>query len=112
VGGITVVAETVQVEDARELQAIGDALREQLGSGVAALGASLGEGKGTLLVVATDDARDRGARADVLVRETAAVIGGRGGGKPHMAQAGVPDSARLGEAIAAFPDIVKRVLGA
>ncbi|MCC6319304.1 MAG: alanine--tRNA ligase [Gemmatimonadaceae bacterium] len=112
VEGLRLVAQTVKVDDARSLQAMGDALREQLGSGVAALGGALADGKATLLVVATDDARDRGARADAVVRELAALAGGRGGGKPHMAQAGIPDPARLGDGLAALERVVRTLIGA
>jgi alanyl-tRNA synthetase len=104
-GGVRLVAARVDVPDVKALQALGDAVREALGSGVALLGATFGDGKGALLAVATDDARDRGFRADVVVREVAASVGGRGGGKPHMAQAGVePD--KVDAAIAASAGIV------
>ena len=59
------------------------------------LAARLDDGKGSLLAVVTDDLRERGVRADAIVREVAAVAGGRGGGKPHMAQAGIPDASRI-----------------
>ena len=109
VNGARVVAAEVRVSDAKELQALADALREKLGSGVAVLGASIGE-KTTMLVVVTDDLRDKGVRADALVRDIAAVAGGRGGGKPHLAQAGLPDASRLAEAIEQAPQIIERAL--
>ena len=56
--------------------------------------ATFEDGKSSLLVVATDDARDRGVRADAVIKELAQLAGGRGGGKPHMAQAGGPPPAR------------------
>jgi alanyl-tRNA synthetase len=98
-----VVAAPVSVGDTRELQALGDALRERLGSGVGVLAASLADGKHTLLVIVTDDLRERGLRADELVRALAAVAGGRGGGKPHMAQAGIPDAGRFPDVLAQAP---------
>ena len=101
---------TVSAGDVKELQAMGDALREQLSSGVGVLGATFADGKSTLLVVVTDDLRDRGVRADALVREIAAVAGGRGGGKPHMAQAGIPDAAQLETAIRRAPEIIRPML--
>ncbi len=110
--GFRLVASMVSAADGKILQALGDAVREQLGSGVAALGATFEDGKSALLVVATDDARDRGLRADVVIKELAAVAGGRGGGKPHMAQAGVPDAARLPDAFAALERTVRSLLGA
>jgi alanyl-tRNA synthetase len=111
VDGVRLVAELVAVADVKSLQAMGDALRERLGSGVGVLGAALnGDGKNALLVVVTDDLRDRGIRADLLIRDIAAAAGGRGGGKPHMAQAGVPEASRLPEALAAAPAALRKLL--
>ena len=109
-GGARLVAAPVEASDVRELQAIGDALRERLGSGVGVLGASLGEGKHTLLVVVTDDLRERGVRADAIIRTLAEGAGGRGGGKPHMAQAGIPDGSRIPAALARAMDVVRPML--
>jgi alanyl-tRNA synthetase len=108
--GARVVASVVQAADIKELQAMGDALREKLGTGVGVLAASFGEGKSTLLVVVTDDLRDRGIRADALIKDIAAAAGGRGGGKPHMAQAGIPDASRIPEALARTPQLVAPLL--
>ena len=109
VNGARIVAAEVRVGDAKELQALADSLREKLGTGVGVLGASIGE-KTTVLVVVTDDLRERGLRADALVRDIAAVAGGRGGGKPHLAQAGIPDATRLPAAIELAPQIIERAL--
>jgi alanyl-tRNA synthetase len=108
--GARIVAGVVNANDVKELQAMGDALREQLGSGVAVLGSSFADGRTTLLGVVTDDLRARGVRADQLIRDIAAVAGGKGGGKAHMAQAGVPDAARLPAAIEQAPGIVRAAL--
>jgi alanyl-tRNA synthetase len=105
-GGVPLVVQRVTVPDAKALQVMGDLVREGLGSGIGVLGADFGDGKAALLVVVTDDLRDRGLRADALVRELAATVGGRGGGKPHMAQAGLPEAGRLDEALGAAPAIV------
>ena len=110
-GGVRFLATRVDVADVKSLQALGDAVREVLGSGVAVLGALLPDGKGALLAVATDDARDRGFRADIVVRDVAAMVGGRGGGKPHMAQAGI-DGAQVDAALAAARDVVGRLAAA
>jgi alanyl-tRNA synthetase len=107
-GGTRYVASRVDVPDVKALQALGDAVREALGSGVALLGAALADGKGALLAVSTDDARDRGLRADVFVREVAATVGGRGGGKPHMAQAGI-EASQLDAALAAGAAVLERM---
>ena len=110
-GGV-LVSRTVAVADAKELQAMGDALREQLKSGVGVLGATLGDGKATVLVVVTDDLKARGVRADALVREIVAAAGGRGGGKPHMAQAGIPDPSQLDATVSGAVGIVPSFLKA
>jgi alanyl-tRNA synthetase len=107
VDGVMVVAAAVPAMDMKSLQSLGDALREKMTSGVAVLAASFGEGKNSLLGIVTDDLRERGLRADNLIRDIAAVAGGRGGGKPHMAQAGIPDAEKLPEALAAVPGVVQ-----
>jgi alanyl-tRNA synthetase len=96
----------------KSLQAMGDALREQLRSGVGVLGTRLEDGKAALLVIVTDDLRARGVNAGAIVRDVAAVAGGRGGGKPHMAQAGIPDATRLDDALAEAPRLVGAMVGA
>jgi alanyl-tRNA synthetase len=108
--GARLVFGEVTVGDVKALQAMGDALREQIKSGVGLLAARLEDGKGSLIAVVTDDLREQGVRADVIVRELATVVGGRGGGKPHMAQAGIPDASRLGEALVQAPRIVSALV--
>jgi alanyl-tRNA synthetase len=110
--GARLVVGAVHAPDVKSLQAMGDALREQLRSGVGVIATRLDEGKGALLAVVTDDLRERGVRADAIVREVAAIAGGRGGGKPHMAQAGIPDGARIDEALAQAPKVVGALVGA
>jgi alanyl-tRNA synthetase len=109
--GTRLVASLVRAGDVKELQALGDAVREKLGSGVGVLGASFEDGKNTLLVVVTDDLRARGVSAGELIKEIAAAAGGRGGGKPHMAQAGIPDAARFTDAFARAPELVRGAIG-
>jgi len=111
VQGTRYVVSRVEVGDIKSLQALGDAVREALGSGVALLGAALPDGRGALLAVSTDDVRGRGLGADVIVRDVAATVGGRGGGKSHMAQAGI-DAAQLDAALAAGSGIVSRLSAA
>jgi len=106
--GVRFIATRVDVTDVKSLQTLGDAVREALGSGVAVLGAQLSDGKGALLAVSTDDLRERGIGADIVVREVAATVGGRGGGKPHMAQAGI-DGTQVDAALAAASDVVARL---
>ena len=104
--GAKFVGGLVKAADVKELQALGDAIREKLGSGVGVVGASFEDGKNALIVVVTDDLRERGIRADTLIKEIAAAAGGKGGGKAHMAQAGIPDAARFNDAFAKAPAVV------
>ncbi len=107
VDGVRVIASIVTAGDVKTLQSLGDALREKMERGVAVIAASFDDGKTSLLAVVTDDLREVGLRADAIIREVAAVAGGRGGGKPHMAQAGIPDASRVPEALAVVRDIVR-----
>jgi alanyl-tRNA synthetase len=96
--GVRYVSGTVRAGDVRELQVFGDALRERIGSGVGVVGSKFADGKGGIIVIVSDDLREKGIRADSLIKEIAAAAGGRGGGKAHMAQAGLPDADRFEEA--------------
>ena len=110
VPGGRIVRGTVAASDVKDLQTMGDALRAQLGTGVGVIGSAFEDGKNTVLVVVTDDLRARGVHADAIVREIAAASGGRGGGKQHMAQAGLPDDAALAKALDSAPGIARAAL--
>ena len=112
VEGVRVIASAVEAADLKTLQAIGDSLREGMGTGAAVLVATLGDGKRTLLTVVSDDLRGRGVRADNVLKEIAAAAGGRGGGKPHMAQAGLPETVDVAALLATVPDVIQRHLAA
>jgi alanyl-tRNA synthetase len=88
--GVRFVATTVEAPDINALRGYGDALRGKLGLGVALVCQS-GVEKPVCLIVSSDSAiKERGVRADELARRVAAELGYRGGGKPHMAQFGIP----------------------
>ena len=89
VNGAQLVCRVVKAETMKDLQALGDVVREQLGSGVGVLVADFGDDKGGLVIVVSDDLRARGVTAGGLVKAIAAKTGIRGGGKDHMAQAGM-----------------------
>ncbi len=100
---VTLRAEPVSMDD---LRTIGDTVREQLGSGVGVIGAAL-EGKANLLTVVTDDLIEAGTLdAPRVIGELAPLIGGRGGGKKHMAQAGGKDVDKIDTALAQAPTVV------
>ena len=84
----------------------GDRFRESGTAGVAVVDARTPDGKHVLFAFATDSAIAAGIRADAIVREVAALVGGKGGGRPHMAQAGVADPDRLEEAVRSGAEIV------
>jgi len=109
IDGVKLVSASVEVDSLDEARALGDLLRERMGSGVAVLAARVGD-KASLFAVSTDDLIRKGLRADHVVREVAASVGGRGGGKPHMAQAGVPDAERLPEALGRVEEVVRGLL--
>ncbi len=109
VDGIRVVAAEVDVETSDELRALGDRLRERIGSG-AAIVAGRSEERVAFVAVVTDDLPGRGVRADRLVREIAAMTGGSGGGRPHMAQGGAGDPDRVADALERAPEIVRSLL--
>jgi alanyl-tRNA synthetase len=109
VNGAKVIAGSVEVDDLEDARAIGDQLRERMGSGVAVLATSVAD-RASLFAVATDDLIQRGLRADQVVREVAASVGGRGGGRPHMAQAGVPDAQNLATALERVEGVVRDLL--
>jgi alanyl-tRNA synthetase len=110
VDGARVAVGTVSAGSVDELKTLGDALRERLGTGVGVIASSFADGRSTLLVVVTDDLRARGVRADEIVREIAALAGGRGGGKPHMAQAGIPDASRIPDALGRAAEVIRPFL--
>jgi alanyl-tRNA synthetase len=99
----------VDVADVEEARILGDRLRERMTSGVAVLAAKTAD-RASLFAVVTDDLVGRGVRADRVVREVAALAGGKGGGRPHFAQGGVGDPERIPDALAGVQEIVKALL--
>ncbi len=90
VNGIKLVTKRVEGVDMNGLRELGDQLKEKLGEGVIAL-ASVSDGKVNLMVTATDDAVKKGAHAGNIIKAIAPIVGGGGGGRPNMAQAGGKD---------------------
>jgi alanyl-tRNA synthetase len=109
VEGARVIATEIDAGSADELRMVGDRLRERLGSGAAVLAARQNE-RVALLAIVTDDLLSKGVRADRLVREIAALTGGSGGGRPHMAQGGAGDPEQLPGALGKAADIVRAML--
>jgi alanyl-tRNA synthetase len=108
VGGVKVLTCRVDPADAKIFRGLADRYRDQLKSGIIGLGGQTADGKALILVAATKDLVDRGFKAGDLVRELAKEVGGSGGGKPDMAQAGGSDPSRINQALEKLYELVKR----
>ena len=109
--GVKVISLKVDAPDVAMLREMADWFRDRLGSGVVVLGAVI-EGKPTIIATVTQDLTKRGLSAGELVKPIAQVIGGSGGGRPTMAQAGGKDPSRLDEALAKVDSLVSSPLAA
>jgi alanyl-tRNA synthetase len=108
IAGIQVHVQRTDGLDVNGMRALADQLRDKLKSGVVALGAA-NEGKVSLLVVVTKDLIAR-LKAGDLIKEMAAEVGGTGGGRPEMAQAGGKDPAKLDAALEKVFGLVEQML--
>jgi alanyl-tRNA synthetase len=108
VGNISLLAVKVAGVDGKSLREFSDSLRDKLGSGVLVL-ATEADGKAALLVAVTKDLTAQ-VKAGDLIKPLAAIVGGRGGGRPELAQAGGPLTEKLDELIAAAPEQLKSLL--
>jgi alanyl-tRNA synthetase len=108
IAGVQVHVQRTDGLDVNGMRALADQLRDKLKSGVVALGAA-NDGKVSLLVVVTKDLIGR-LKAGDLIKEMAAEVGGTGGGRPEMAQAGGKDPARLDVALEKVFGLVERLL--
>lgn len=88
------------------LRDLGDSLKEKLGESVIVLASSV-DGKVSLMAMAAKEAVEKGAHAGNLIKEIAALVGGGGGGRPNMAQAGGKKPEGIDDAIAKVRDILK-----
>ena len=104
VAGVPVLAAALPLDSPKTLREVGDRVRDKMGSGIAVLGGVI-QDKAALLVLVSKDLTGR-YQAGKIVKEVAAIVGGSGGGRPDMAQAGGPLADKLPEAIAAVEGIV------
>jgi alanyl-tRNA synthetase len=109
VNGIMLLASRVQADNADLLRDMTDWFREQHPSGVAVLGAVIAD-RPALVVAVTPDLTKRGLDAGKLIREIARAVGGGGGGRPTLAQAGGKDASKLDEALAGAEKLVSEAL--
>jgi alanyl-tRNA synthetase len=109
INGIALISAQVNAANADVMRELSDWLRDQLGSGVVVLGAVINS-KPSLIVSVTPDLVLRGVKAGELIKPLAQVLGGSGGGRPNLAQAGGKDASKLGEALTLAASVVERVL--
>ena len=105
VGGIKVVTRKLDGVDPRMMREIADRMRQKHGSAVVALGSDLGDGKVALLVAVTPDLTSK-IKAGDIIKNIAPIVGGTGGGRPDLAQAGGRDATKLDEALAKVATLV------
>ncbi len=103
--GVKYIAKAVTGVDMNGLRDLGDQLKEKLGDGVVVL-ASEKDGKVSLMAMATEGAQARGAHAGNLIKGIATLVGGGGGGRPNMAQAGGKNPAGIPQAISAVAEVL------
>ena len=109
VDGIKVVAARTSAPGPEAMREMGDFLKSKLSSVVVMLGAVV-EGTPILIAMVTPDLVDKGLHAGNLARDTAKVVGGGGGGRPDMAQAGGRDASKLEAALSGVPELVRQSL--
>jgi alanyl-tRNA synthetase len=104
VNGVKLLSVQVQVDDIKGLRDLSDTLKDRMGEGVIILGADI-DGKANLLV-AVSKALSLTVKAGDIIKQLAPLVGGSGGGKPELAQAGGNQPEKLGEALDAAASIL------
>lgn len=109
VDGVKLLVTRVEIDNPKAMREVGDSVRERLGSGVAVLGAQAGN-KALLLALVSKDLTGR-FHAGNIVRELAPLVGGGGGGKPDLAQAGGQNPAGLDQALDRAKELLRELAG-
>jgi alanyl-tRNA synthetase len=107
IDGMRVVASRVPLDSPKTLREIGDKIRDKMPSGIIVLGGEF-DGKAALLAMVSKELTDR-VKAGELVNRVAMIVGGKGGGRPDMAQAGGPMPDKLDEAMGSVVSIIKGI---
>jgi len=108
VKGVNVLAVQVDAANADALRELSDWFRDKLGSGVVVLGAAI-NGAPSLIAAVTPDLVEKGFDAVKIIRDVARVVGGGGGGRPTLAQAGGKDASKLKDALDLVPGLVEKM---
>jgi alanyl-tRNA synthetase len=106
VDGVKVLSQQVNADSPKNLRVMLDNLRDQIKSGVIVLGAEAEDGKAMLICGVTKDLTDK-YHAGEIIKNLSAKVGGKGGGRPDMAQGGGPKSGALVEALASVEALVE-----
>jgi len=96
--GVKILCRKLEGTDPNGMRELSDQLKEQLGDCIIVL-ISVSDGRVNLLAAASDEAVKKGAHAGNLIKEISGIVGGKGGGRPNMAQAGGKDASKVSEAI-------------
>jgi len=110
VDGVRLLVRRVDDISGGDLRNLADTFRSKIKSGVVLIGSAT-DGKVTLLAAVTSDLVGR-VSAQSLIQKLAPIVGGKGGGKPDLAQAGGKDAARIAEALSAAPQAIRELLSA
>ncbi|HBF2863868.1 TPA: alanine--tRNA ligase [Clostridioides difficile] len=106
VNGVNLITNKFEGMDMDTLRETADNLRDKLGSGVVVL-ANVVDDKVNFVVTATKDVLDKGIHSGNIVREVAKIAGGKGGGRPNMAQAGASDVSKVDQALSYANEVIK-----
>ena len=106
VNGVNLVTAKFEDMDMNSLKEMADNLRDKLQSGVVAI-SNVSDSKVNFVVTATKDVIDRGIHSGNIVKEIAKIAGGKGGGRPNMAQAGATDATKIDEALSYACEVIK-----
>jgi alanyl-tRNA synthetase len=109
VKGVKVLAQKVSGLDRNQMRTLVDTLRSRLGSGVVVLGAATEDGKVALIAGVTKDLTAT-VQAGKIVGAVAAKVGGKGGGRPDLAEAGGTDASQLDAALSSVSEIVSSLI--
>ena len=106
VNGVNLVTTKFEGMDMNTLKEVADNLRDKLVSGVVVL-ANMSDDKLNLVATSTKDAVDKGVHCGNIVKTIAQIAGGKGGGRPNMAQAGAPDVSKVDEVLNHASEVLK-----
>jgi alanyl-tRNA synthetase len=106
VGGVRIISQKVEDIDLNSMRAIVDMLKKEIKSGLICLG-TISDDKAQIIIGITEDLTKKGLDASILIKEVALIVGGSGGGRPDLAQAGGNLTDKLSVALLKIPELVK-----